>query len=298
MKPKRKNKLLLLTFICISSLQLVAQDSTQQALTLDLGYYVNNNKTQWLIVNAKTKVGKKFEPVKGAEISLYLTEEAPDNFIGKVITDDNGKAKAFLPVSLKPLWDSSSTHTFLAISKTKKQFEEATTEVSVTKSRISIDTVSDEETKSITVNVTALKNGEWLPAKDVEMKVGIGRIAGGILSAGEDQTYTTDSTGMVTVELNKDSLPGDEKGNLVLVAKVESNDEYGNLQIEKVVPWGIAVKTDNSFFDQRTLWSTRYRTPAWLLFMAYSIVIGVWGTMIYLVWQIVKIKKLSQAVSS
>ena len=164
----------------------------------------------------------------------------------------------------------------------------------ITKTKISIDTSSDGATRNIIVAISALINNEWVSAKDVEMKVGISRL-GGILSAGDEETYTTDSTGTVTVELKKDSLPGDEKGNIVLAAKVEDNDQYGNLEIEKTVPWGIAVTPDKTFFDQRTLWSTRFRTPVWLLFMAYSIVIGVWGTLIYLVMQIIKVRKMGRA---
>src|SRR5436190_3674815 len=104
-----------------------------------------------------------------------------------------------------------------------------------------------------------MKGTEWIPAKDVEMKVGISRM-GGVLSAGDEATYTTDSSGSVTVEFKKDSLPGDEKGNIILAAKVENNDQYGNLFVEKTVPWGISKKSDNTFFKQRTLWSTRSRT--------------------------------------
>ncbi len=37
----------------------------------------------------------------------------------------------------------------------------------------------------------ALKMEEWVPAADVDMKVGINRL-GGILSAGEEAIYTTD----------------------------------------------------------------------------------------------------------
>ena len=165
-----------------------------------------------------------------------------------------------------------------------------------TKTKITIDTLAGAETRTITVNVSALQNGEWMPAKDVEMKVGVAR-SGGILSAGDEETYTTDSSGTVNVELTKDSLPGDEKGNMVLVAKVEDNDQYGNLLVQKTVPWGVALKTDNSFFDQRTLWTTRFRAPVWLLFMAYSITIGVWGTIIYLVLQIIRIKRIGTAAS-
>ena len=50
-------------------------------------------------------------------------------------------------------------------------------------------------------------------------------------------------------------------------------------------------------FDQRKLWATKFRTPLWLLFMAYSIVIGVWGTIIYLVLQIIRIKRIGKIAS-
>jgi hypothetical protein len=93
----------------------------------------------------------------------------------------------------------------------------------------------------------------WTPTKDVEMKVGISRSAGAILSAGDEATYTTDSTGTATVELKKAQLPGDAKGNLVLTAKVEDNEQLGNVAAEKVVPWGVAVQPDNSFFNQKKL---------------------------------------------
>ena len=84
------------------------------------------------------------------------------------------------------------------------------------------------------------------------------------------------------------------RNQVVLATKVEDNDQYGNLLLEKTVPWGIAFKPDNNFFSQRTLWSTRNRTPPWLLFVAYTIILIVWGTVIYLVMQLLKIKKMGK----
>jgi hypothetical protein len=97
---------------------------------------------------------------------------------------------------------------------------------------------------------------------------------------------------MVHAAFTRDSLPGDTLGNIVIAARIEDNDTYGNLLVEKNVPWGSPTKIDLTFFDKRALWSTAFRAPAWLLFMAYSIAIIVWGTIIYLVFQIVKIKRL------
>ena len=276
----------------------LAQDSTKKELVLSLSYYMNNNKVVYIIANTKTKIDKKFQPVAGLPVNIYLDADSSGNLVEKLITDNNGLAKAVLPPALKTIWDASAKHTFLGKTEATKAYESTTAEASISKSRIVIDTTSDGETKTVSVKVKAFNGTGWVGVPDVEMKLGVSRISGSILSAGEGATYTTDSLGEVTAEFKRTALPGDEKGNIVLVAKVEENEQLGNLTIEKTVPWGIAEKADPGFFDQRTLWSTRFRTPLWLLFMAYSIVIGVWGTIIYLVFQIIKIKKLGTSSAS
>ncbi|MEK7199532.1 MAG: hypothetical protein AAB212_06395 [Bacteroidota bacterium] len=45
-------------------------------------------------------------------------------------------------------------------------------------------------------------------------------------------------------------------------------------------------------FDERTLFATRDKAPLWLLFLAGSIVVSVWSVIIYLVRQIIKIRKI------
>ena len=268
----------------------LSQDSSKKELVLNVSYYMSSNKAVYVMTSAKTKVAKKFIPVSGINISLFLDNDS--SLIGKVTTDKDGLGKVIIPPSLKAVWDLSAKHSFKAVSEANKDFDATDAEASITKSRIVIDTLSNGEARTMIVKVTSFNGTDWIPVKDVEMKMGVSRSAGAILSAGDEATYTTDSTGTATAEFKKANLPGDDKGNIVLTAKVEENEELGNLVAEKTVPWGAAVKSDNSFFDQRTLWSTRFRTPFWLLFMAYSIVIGVWGTIIYLVLQIIKIKKI------
>jgi hypothetical protein len=188
---------------------------------------------------------------------------------------------------LKSIWDSTAQHVFIV----KQGEEEIISDYTITKAQILLDTATVDSVRSITVKVNKWENDGWSPAPDVEMKVGVKRI-GGIISAGDEETYTTDSTGTVTVEMTKAGFPGDLKGNYILAARVEDNDSYGNLIAEKTVPWGTALKPDNSFFETRSLWSTRTRAPLWLLFMAYGIVISVWVTLVYLVILLIRIKKL------
>ena len=278
--------LVLLLFVQQSMAQ---EDSVVVKELVTLKYFNANNSLQYLLLENKQKAGKKIDPLKDKTFHIYLDSIGEANKIADMTTDATGLAKSFLPAGLKDVWRANPVHTFLAVAKGKE--DEVAAELEIIKAKIIIDTVSDGETQNIIVSVSKYENDGWVPAPDVEMKVGIQRL-GGILSAGDEETYTTDSTGTATVELTKDSLPGDENGNIVLIAKVDDNDLYGNLVVEKSVAWGVAGSSEKNFFEQRKLWATNFRTPVWLLFMAYSIVLGVWGTIIYLVVQIIRIRRI------
>ena len=296
MKNILKTRISFLLVLClmVSVLSISAQDTVKAEPSVKLRYFVNNNNIQYLMV--KSVIGKKLLPLPMKVVNVYLDSAGADNLIIKTTTDKIGKAIVFIPVAFQEKWKSNAKHNFIAVMEGATPEEEVTAELEITKSKIEIDTSSSEDgVRTITVKVMFYENNTWVPAPDVEMRVGVSRL-GGILSAGDAETYTTDSTGSVSVEFKRDSLAGDLQGNYILAAKVEDNDSYGNLLVEKTVPWGVAYKPDTTFFSLRNLWTTQFRSPYWLLFMAYSIVFGVWGTMIYLIRQMWKIKKLGDAV--
>ena len=114
------------------------------------------------------------------------------------------------------------------------------------------------------------------------------------MKIGEEETYATDSLGTASGEFKLIKLPAaDSKNNIVLVAKTEDNEQYGNLSFEKTVPWGQFVNVESNF-DKRSLWGTRDKAPYWLLLIAGSIMAGVWGVIIYLIVQIRRIKKIGK----
>lgn len=295
MKPNNHYKLfIILLFLFGTAVSKInAQDSAASTTVLSVRYFLPENKVPYIDVSTKKKMGRKFEPVKGIPVNVYFNEESATNLLGKIITDVNGEARVALPPSFKAAWDSLSEIKFLAVSDSSAGVESLSGDVTIKKAILVIDTTSAEGIRTVTAQLKEKKGNEWVAVKEIEMKLGIKRMLGN-LTVGDADTYTSDSTGMASAEFKRDSIAGDEKGNLILVARVEDNDTYGNLVVEKSVPWGKAVKPDNSFFNQRTLWSTRFRTPYWLLFLAYSIGGGVWATIIYLITQILKIKKMGR----
>ena len=291
---KIKRVLFSLCLLVVSHAGVAQADSTKPELSVTIHYFVVNNSFQYLLAETKTKVDKKWQPLKKQALQLYLDSNKQENLISKVMTDSEGKAKAVIPSGLKSIWDASATHKFIVVTEGTSKEEETTTESEITKAKLLIDTSNTDDTRTVNVQVMKFAGGNWEPAKDVDVKIGVKRL-GGDLKIGDEETYTTDSLGQVSGEFKLDSLPGDAKGNLTLIAKVEDNDQLGNLSIDKTVPWGaVNTSTGVTDFGHRSLWAARGKSPVWLLIMAYSIIAAVWGVIFYLVLRIVRISKLGK----
>ncbi|RTL57393.1 MAG: hypothetical protein EKK37_15215 [Sphingobacteriales bacterium] len=266
----------------------VAQGSKIDPI-VNLAYFNNNNHDQHILVNTKAKINDHFQQLAGIKVAVYITAQDPVNLVGKGETGEEGELIIFFPPGIKAEWMKAAKQNFIAVTEPSKEYNAATGTLDITKARIKIDTAED---KKIIAVVEELKDSVWTPIKNVDVKLAIKRL-GGDLSVDEPPQYTTDSSGTISADFKRDSLPGDNKGNLVLVAKVEDNDIYGNLSIEKTVPWG------NKFtyvyaYDKRTLFARRGRSPLWLDIMAYSIIIISWGVLLYLIFQLFKIKRLGK----
>ena len=85
-------------------------------------------------------------------------------------------------------------------------------------------------------------------------------------------------------------LPGDELGQLEIIAKVSK--DYGTAKVQqklKVVEPAAKV----SAIDGNHLWSKRIDAPFWLQFIFHVSVFGVWGAILYVVFGLRKLKKYS-----
>jgi hypothetical protein len=162
------------------------------------------------------------------------------------------------------------------------------TSIDLTKAKIKLDTAED---KKIIATLMEQKGTGWSPVKGVDMKIGIKRLGGDLSVDDGTPVFTTDSLGQASADFKLANLPGDTAGNLVLIAKVEDNDIYGNMTTERTVSWGTATKYVSDY-NKRSLFARAHRPPFWLLWMASCITLTVWLVMFYLLLQIRKLKKL------
>jgi hypothetical protein len=256
-------------------------------LILGLGYYNDNNQVQYLKANTKAKIEGKFKQVSGIPLSFYISSETEANLLGKATTDYHGLAVIPIPAIAKDEWNKSPSQSFLVVSDSSKSYSAVMTSIDLTKARIKLDTAED---KKIEATLIAQKGANWVPIKGVDIKIAVKRL-GGDLNVNDTPTFTTDSLGVASADFKLLNLPGDSAGNLVLIAKVEENDVYGNITTERTVPWGTR-SVYVSDFNRRSLFARAGRPPLWLLWMASCITLSVWAVIFYLFFQIWKLKKL------
>ncbi len=291
MKRLYKYFIILLSIVFSLPATGLAQSAEKGDLNIAISYFVANNLVPSLSVAVKTKKDGRFQFVGGIGVNLFLDKDSAGTSIGKVVTNDKGVASTIIPASLKKQWGTSVTHTFVATFDGNKEYAATKADLTVGKAKILIDTATG---RSIVATVMEMKDNTWEPAKGVDVVMAIRR-SGGDLLVNETPTFTTDSTGKVSADFKRDQLPGDAQGNIILVAKIIDNDQYGNLSIEKTVPWGVK-SVSVSTFNERALYATRNKAPIWLLITVYAIAITVWGILIMLIFNLFRIRKLGREV--
>ena len=278
---------LIVALLLLNTFSSSAQEE-KKSIKLSLSYSQINNQLPELMATAKSKIGKKFEPVQGVEVQFFLGEQAAENLLGKAMTSKKGIASIEIPVAVATKLDSLSPFKVVAFVAEGKKFEEQTTETEITKARVDLLLFEADSARKIGAKLLTLKEGKWVETPGVEMKLFVRRLLSD-LPIGESAA-TTDDAGDVSADF-KLTIPGNPQGNIIIGAKVDDNDTYGTIVAMKFVKWGVLQKADRSFFE-RSLWASRDKTPIWLLTVPNIIIATVWGLIFYMVYLIFRIRKV------
>jgi len=144
----------------------------------------------------------------------------------------------------------------------------------------------DANKKLIFATITDSVSGFIKPLQDVSIKLFVKRTFGNMVIA----EATTSNYGVAYFNIPND-IPGDSLGNLSLIAKTQGNSkELISTLNEKV---GIVTISKN-ILTQRAWWNINKMAPIWLILLYLSGLTGVGITVIYILMQLRKIKKINQ----
>ena len=147
------------------------------------------------------------------------------------------------------------------------------------------------EEEGVKVCKASLVAGEK-PLEGIEVRFYIQRYFSLLPLVPNGKAVSTDDKGQATVNFPKE-LPGDCNGTIVVIAKVEDDENYGSLEAKDSIKWGsiIAMGEQEEEWNKRSLSATGDRAPIYLLGAAGVIIIIVWGTLFYVIYSLVRIKK-------
>jgi hypothetical protein len=229
----------------------------------------------------RARIKGSFMKLPLLKISFLQVNDTTEKNLGFVITDKNGKAVLNIKNDALLMAKDGSLN-FKASFAGNKQMETADGEVNLKKAQLQITPVKEDSLLTVKVKFVAPGAADSA-GKDLTIGIFVKR-SFNPLKIGEG---TTDENGEVTVEIPA-NLPGDDKGNITLLAKIDENETFGNLEASVTQPWGIPV-SDKLQEQPRALWSIH--PPIWMLVTFIALMVIVWGHFIVIVYQLFRLRK-------
>jgi hypothetical protein len=235
-----------------------------------------------LKVTMQAKVKKSPVKLPLLKVSLLQITDTSEKELGFVITDGQGKAVFNVKADAVAADKEGKLH-FKASFAGNKAMDPAEEEVTFKRARLEITPVKEDSLLTVQVKLIDVGTGTEIPVKETALGIFVKRLFNP-LKVGEG---TTDEAGEATIEV-PNNLPGDAKGNITLLAKLDENEIYGNLETSVVQPWGIPV-SDKLSDQPRALWSTH--PPLWMLITFIILVGTVWGHYIVIIYELFRLRK-------
>jgi hypothetical protein len=214
------------------------------------------------------------------KVHFQLVTDTATKDLGSVITDRIGNA--LLTVKAGELnADKEGKLHFKAVFAGNKQMEATEAEATLKTAVLALTAEKADSVYTAKLKLTDLASGAAIPKTTVSVWV---KREFNALKLGEG---TTDDNGEATVEVPA-KIPGDAKGNIVLLGRVDENETLGNMESSLQEPWGVAVSDKNQQLP-RALWSSH--PPIWMLVTFLILVTTVWGHYIVIIFELFRLRK-------
>lgn len=273
----------LLILFCLGHSNIYTQDEMART-RMSLSCTQMPESKAYLQARLLARVDGRYSPQPNFEISFYHSDDESETLIDKANT--NLKGIAIIQLENTRLFNlaEDSTLNFSALYEGSDLYAESNDEISIRRANIEVSTSSDESEKS--VSISAYPQDESAdPIADYEIILSVPRMYSDLI-LGEEYT---DEEGQAEF-IVPDGIPGDEQGNLDLKVRVIDTDDYGDLEIKFIEPWG--VPKTQVIESNRELWSPD--APLWMVITFGILMIAVWSHFGIMIRQLVKLNNLGK----
>ena len=264
-----------------SAIEEVKETTTYTPLIAFISVQKSDNSVD-LKATVQAKISGTLSKLPGLKIEFSVGSDSTIKKLGEVITDSRGVAI----FNCKPeelTTDKEGKLILKASFAGKDSIESAEEVVSVKRARLEITPVKEDSLLSVKVKLIDLSTGTETPVAETDLGVFVKRMYSA-LKLGEGKT---DEAGEALIQI-PNNLPGDAHGNITLLAKLDENEVYGNLEAAVTQPWGTPVSDELKALP-RALWSTL--PPLWMPITFLILMTAVWGHYIVIIFELFRLRK-------
>lgn len=283
---KFKNLSILILVLAFSgSLFSQEQDQVKVSARLSLSYVKDYKVGSQIKTILRYKEERTYFPAKDVNLELYKGTVIGDEIdyikIEEVTTNESGEAVFLL--SQEAL--SADENYYKVEINNHPIYDDLSEEITF---KLAFIEASIAEVDSLH-NITAfLKDANQDPIPEAYLSFKLQRLFG-LMQVGEDEQYETDEDGEISLDLEDQYYS--QNGKLKFIIKLDDNETYGTI-IELVeADFGTIMEAKDTF-SQRTMWATAFKAPLFVLIVPNLLLIGIWGTLLVLMFNLYKIFKL------
>lgn len=280
---KRKSKSTIVGLILLAiPLPFLNASETQQNNQLNSRLnieYFNKTGEKSLVATLTSREGRTTTNLSNLNVSFFSVADTSKILLDIKQTDEKGQAVIQLPENLI---QNNGFFNFEVLFEGTENYSESTNELEIKEVKMDISFSQESGEKIIIAKVTEISDtGELVPVSDEFVNFYVPR------------TFTLLPIGEGTLEEGNTSidfpvtLPGDTLGYLIIVAKIEENDIYGNVEIRGEINWGKPLP--RMVVEKRGLGDTN--APLWMVYTLIVLLSTVWFHYLYSVYSIYLIKK-------
>lgn len=274
----------LLIFLLKAGLTLAQEDKPLRIYMDIMCYQKSNGIDLKATVRARIGENRKIMPVSDIPINFYNITDSTETKLGTVKSDDNGESIYTLPADRDLFLNKEGTYTFSSAFEGNERFNRATKKMDITKARIEIAFIEVDSVKVISAKAYEIdqSGSDKILMDGIDLSFYVpGSFS--LYRIGEAELVD----GVCTIEFPV-TLPGDSKGNLTIIAKIEESDDYGFVEGSAAMDWGMVRETLVQE-ERRGLGDTD--APLWMTYTLIVLLSAVWIHYLYVFAVIYLIKK-------
>ena len=264
--------------------RIMAQDENEIKTVLRLEYF-HVDSSQCLTATLRAKVEGKFLPLPGMEIGFKYKQEGIAKLIGTTVTNDKGIASVPIPDDILTSGGDKGIYSFEASFNGKDKYPQISATTSMKPLKMEMSFFQQETEKVANVKAYELNaNNEWIPVENLDIQFYVPRTFS-LLNVGKGSFVG----GLTSLEFPT-TLPGNHLGYLTLLAKVEDNEIYGNVEVSGTINWGKPLPPVKTV--KRGLGDTD--APLWMVYTLIVLLSLVWFHYMYVIFTVFRIRHLGK----